>query len=190
MKIRKDLILVFVLGLALGVILASEVMNLASERVCPQKACVGEAEVVPISDRGYFPAVHKALQEAKNSIHIAAFELKYYPNNTGSNENLIVEDIISASRRGLDVRIVVDEYSQANNAYDYLRASGVNIKQDKKDVTTHAKLVVIDGRVVILGSTNFSYFALERNNEVDVLIASEKVAAYFNDYFESLWKQE
>ena len=179
----------FLLGLALGIILAAEVMNYASLRMCPQTVCLRDVEVIPISDRGYFPVVHKALQEAKKSIYIAAFELKHYPNYNGSNENVLVEDLVAARRRGLDVRIVVDEYSKENNAYDYLKANGVAVKQDPKDVTTHAKLILIDDRIVVLGSTNFSYFALDRNNEVDVLIVSENLAGYFRDYFERLWKQ-
>lgn len=179
-------------GLVLGIFLCAVVCELAGSRVCPEKVCVGEAEVIPVSDRGYFPVVHKALQSAKSSIHIASFELKYYESYPGSLENVIIDDLVKAHERGVDVRIIIDQYAdqdEKTNAYGFLLGKGLKIKYDSNKTTTHAKLIIIDGRVVVLGSTNFSYYALEKNREVDLLVESAKIAGYFEDYFEALWKE-
>jgi phosphatidylserine/phosphatidylglycerophosphate/cardiolipin synthase-like enzyme len=190
MKIKNHLAYGLLLGMVLGVIITYALIASADMRSCPQKNCAKDSEIIPVSDRGYFPAVHEALQNAKTSIHITAFELKYYDKYSSSLENQIIEDLIAAKKRGLDVRIVLDEYADSDpstNGYDYVKRNGVGIKYDSNKTTTHTKLIVIDGKTVILGSTNFSFYALEKNNEVDVILFSEKTAEYFERYFQRLW---
>jgi len=187
MSTLRKLSVAMLIGLFLGVILGVEVIRIADEDVCPQSICLGQDKIVPFSDRGFFPVVHDALSKAKGSIHVVAYELKYYPAFPGSSENVLIEDLAAARARGVDVRILVDDGSVNNSAVDYLRAHGVAVKYDSGNATTHAKLVIIDGETVIVGSTNFTYYGLEKNNEVDVLVVSSRVAAYFEDYFRDLW---
>lgn len=187
MVIKKNFLLGLLIGLFVGIILGAEVVHMAKDSVCPPCYCVDSVNVIPISDRGYFQTIHDALRGAEDSIHIVTFELKYYTKYPQSNENILVEDLINASNRGVDVRIIVDQYSRENNAFQYLTDSNVSIKYDSEDVTTHAKLIIIDGKMVILGSANLSYYGLERNNEVGVLIIAEHIARYFENYFDKLW---
>lgn len=187
MKIRNRFLFGLLAGILLGVILGILVVNLFQEQLCPSVLCVNKASLVPISDRGYFPAVHRELQRAQHSIHIVAFEMKYYEDYPDSNQNRIVEALVDAHERGVDVRIIVDQYSKENNAYEFLTEKGIQIRYDSEDVTTHAKLIIIDGKTVILGSTNFSYYGLERNHEADILVDAEHVGEYFEGYFEELW---
>lgn len=189
MKIKNRLLFGILIGIFIGIILAVEVIHFANLQTCPENICLTGSDVIPISDRGYFPVVHDAFQNAQNSIHIVTFELKYYPQYKQSKENILVDDLVEAYRRGVDVRIIVDQYSKQNNAYEYLKENGIAIKHDSEDVTTHAKLVIIDGKIVILGSTNFSYYGLEKNNEADAMIVSEEFARYFENYFERLWRE-
>lgn len=189
MKIKNRLVFVILIGILIGIVLAVEVIHFANLQACPLSNCVGDADVIPISDRGYFPIVHKEFQNAQNSIHIITFELKYYPQYRDSTENILIDDLIKAHERGIDVKIIVDQYSKEDNAYEYLRENEIAIKYDPENITTHAKLVIIDGKIVILGSTNFSFYGLEKNYEADVMIISEKFAQYFENYFERLWKE-
>jgi phosphatidylserine/phosphatidylglycerophosphate/cardiolipin synthase-like enzyme len=47
---------------------------------------------------------------------------------------------------------------------------------------------VIDGETVLLGSTNWNYYSLEKNCETDVVfVRLPEVAAPFEAYFQSLW---
>ncbi len=187
MKIRKRFLFGVALGILLGAIIVVLVVNVFQEQLCSSVTCVSKASLVPIADRGYFPAVHRELQRAQQSIHIVAFEMKYYEDYLDSNQNKIVKALVDAHERGVDVRVIVDQYSKENNAYEFLREEGIQIRYDSEDVTTHSKLIIIDGKVVILGSTNFSYYGLEKNHEANILVDAENVAEYFEGYFEELW---
>ncbi len=57
---------------------------------------------------------------------------------------------------------------------------------DSSRVTSHAKLAVIDGRFVYLGSHNLTQGALAHNNELSVLVDSPEMAAEFRSYLERL----
>jgi phosphatidylserine/phosphatidylglycerophosphate/cardiolipin synthase-like enzyme len=43
--------------------------------------------------------------------------------------------------------------------------------------------MVVDGQLALVGSTNWTYYALTNNNEVSVLIRSKEVAKVLVDYF-------
>jgi phosphatidylserine/phosphatidylglycerophosphate/cardiolipin synthase-like enzyme len=187
MKRWGGLLFGILIGAFLGVILGAGVCRLGYAYACPEKACVGAADVTPISDRGYFDQAHTILSQARESIHIVSYEVKYYPGSPNSSENRLIRDLIYARERGVDVRVVADEYSQENNAFDLLKANGIEVRMDGNQTTTHAKLIIVDGRVVLLGSTNLSYFGLEKNNEVDLLVHDDKVGKYFEVYFLNLW---
>ena len=101
--------------------------------------------------------------------------------------NFIVKDLIEAANRGVDVRIVADEFQTEKAVIDYLRSKGIDIKFDNPKRTTHSKLIIIDRKVVIVGSTNWSYYAVEQNHESNVIIVSDKIAEEFEEYFEEVW---
>ena len=155
-------------------------------------------KIIPICNREYFDYLHAELQNASQSIHIVQFQMRYYPGYTGSHSNMLLDDLIEANKRGVDVKVMLEggedflgenftEYQ--TKAREYLEKGGVKVKFDGKGVTTHAKLIIIDERVVILGSTNWNYYSLDRNNEASVLIKSNEAGIYYENYFEKLWNQ-
>lgn len=187
MNTRNHLFLVLLFGICVGIVVGFEVIHLAAERTCPQPVCLGRDSVVPVSDRGFFSVVHELFSNAKESIYVIAYELKYYPKYPNSSVNVLVEDLVRAHERGVDVRVIVDDHCRENSGIDFLVRRGVDVRYDNVNVTTHAKLIVVDKRFVVIGSTNLSHYGLERNNEVNLLVESERVSAYFLMYFIQLW---
>jgi phosphatidylserine/phosphatidylglycerophosphate/cardiolipin synthase-like enzyme len=57
---------------------------------------------------------------------------------------------------------------------------------DSPTVVTHAKVVVVDGRYVYLGSHNLTQSALRHNNELSVRIDSPELAAEVAAYLGKL----
>lgn len=187
--VDKKIVTAALLGVIIGILLAVEVMHLSDQRVCPAPSCVDGAQVIPVSDRGYADSVLKLLADADESIHIASFELKYYENYPDSSANKLVEELIAAHKRGVDVKIIVDQYSKENNAFERVKEAGIDIRYDSEKVTTHAKLIIIDGKIIVLGSTNLSYYGLEKNSEANVILKDEKTAEYYELYFQNILSQ-
>jgi cardiolipin synthase len=50
-------------------------------------------------------------------------------------------------------------------------------------------MIVIDRRYVVVGSANWSYSAMEKNNEASVIIDSPKLAEVYIKYFEDIKKK-
>jgi phosphatidylserine/phosphatidylglycerophosphate/cardiolipin synthase-like enzyme len=184
---RRDRGFFMLLGLFLGVILGWAAYDFGVSGSCPVRNCVGEADVEPVFNREYAGHALRIIDEARDSVHIVAFQFKYYHTYPDSLQNRIVRRLIYAHERGVDVRIVVDEYSTENNAYDILLAAGIPVRFDGGGVTTHAKLIIVDGEVVLLGSTNFSHYGLEKNNEANVLLRDRGSARAYESFFEDIW---
>jgi len=49
-------------------------------------------------------------------------------------------------------------------------------------------MVVIDGCTVVLGSTNWNYYSLEKNCEIDIAFVNlPEIAAPFETFFQTIW---
>ena len=155
-------------------------------------------EIKPICDREYFPAVHSLLKKAKKSIYLIMHQIRYYEEYPRSSANLFCKDLIAATKRGVDVKVIIEQSdlemfsdsSDKNRDVGYrLAKGGVTVYFDPLKTTTHCKLLIVDKRYTVIGSTNWSYYALDKNYESSVLIESEKTANYFIKYFEKLRKK-
>jgi phosphatidylserine/phosphatidylglycerophosphate/cardiolipin synthase-like enzyme len=156
--------------------------------------------IVPLPDVDgsclYPSTVLPLFDAARRSIHVAMYRASVYAAYSDSSSNALLDALVRAGRRGLDVRVVIDDCkfyadSEAANLMSalYLCEQGIPVRFDDPEETMHAKLVVIDGESVVVGSTNWNYYALERNVEASVaLLNMPDVAAAFDDYFEILWQ--
>jgi len=149
---------------------------------------------VLLLDEDYFPVVLQAINSANESIYVALFEMKYYSRYPDSETNQLIDALIKAANRGVNVTVLLDEYANrwngaASEVITYLRRHGVRAKLDSPDITTHTKVLVIDRKIIIIGSTNWSYHALNLNHEASVLIYSPKLAEQFIAYFDKIWDE-
>jgi phosphatidylserine/phosphatidylglycerophosphate/cardiolipin synthase-like enzyme len=152
--------------------------------------------LVPIVNNNYFNTTFNEISNANKSIDLILYEFKWYDSN-----NVVVklrQSLADAVKRNVSVRVILDqnqyrdvltELSKENKKTgDYLKSKGVEVKYDSLTQTTHNKMIIIDNSIVILGSHNWGYSALTRNNEASVMIKDRGVAEYYNNYFEILWK--
>ena len=147
-------------------------------------------DVKPIPNQLYYPAVHELMTKAEKSIHIVMFEMFYYPKYPESLENQLVQDLIDAHKRGVNVEVILEQgtfgrITRRNKREGgfMLSRAGVKVYFDSLTKTTHDKLIIVDERYTVIGSTNWSYYALEKNNEASVLIDSIPLAKSFLEEF-------
>lgn len=103
-------------------------------------------------------------------------------------ESMLLRDLISASKRGLEVKVILEDSPDIENkyAYDFLKGAGVPVFYDTPDRTTHCKFVVVDEEVTVVGSANWTYSGLRFNHEASVLIRSKEVSKAFKEAFDKI----
>jgi cardiolipin synthase len=97
--------------------------------------------------------------------------------------NDILKALRSAARRGVDVRIIVPEENNHRYAglasralYEELLNAGARIFE-RKPPFMHAKAMVVDDAVALVGTANLDVRSLELNYETTVLICDESTAS-------------
>jgi phosphatidylserine/phosphatidylglycerophosphate/cardiolipin synthase-like enzyme len=118
------------------------------------------------------------------------FEMTYYKNRSSSPTNVLMQELISARKRGVKVEVILEmkegeDRTTKNNRQSgkILSDGGVTVIYDSPSQTTHTKVLIADEQLVLLGSTNWTYSALSNNNEVSVLIRSKEIAKELTAYF-------
>lgn len=157
--------------------------------------------VFPLADLpgalSYGRSLLMLLDNAQRSIHVSMYRMSVYPGYTDSLANDLTDALMDASNRGLDVKVLLDDcafYADSAEANAMaalvLQQRGVEVHFDDPSLTTHTKLIVIDEQTVVLGSTNWNYYALQQNCEVDIAFVNlPDVAAPFESYFQHLWAE-
>jgi hypothetical protein len=146
--------------------------------------------VAPADDRSYFGIAHSLISKAETSVDVILYQSRFYFHYPLSASNTLLADLAEAGDRGVRVRAVIEqadwnpENSEENrDVWNVLRQSKIDLYFDPVGTTSHSKLVIIDGRQVILGSTNWSHYSLDENNEASIVIESNRVAGSFRKYF-------
>jgi phosphatidylserine/phosphatidylglycerophosphate/cardiolipin synthase-like enzyme len=148
-------------------------------------------DVKVVLDREYFEVARGLLKNAEKSIQMMMFEANFYADHPGSPSNILIGELISARKRGIKVEVILESNERGDRTAErnrltgrMLSKEGVEVIYDPVFVTTHAKLIIIDERISLLGSTNWTYYSLTSNHEVGVLIESREVAQALGYYFD------
>lgn len=149
------------------------------------------ADVKPIPKEAYFPKIHSLLLQSKKSIYIIMFEMRYYPKYPSSSANRLVRDLMKAAKRGVAVEVILEQskgFNEDNTKANkevgkMLTASGAKVYFDSPNQITHDKLIIVDETYTVIGSTNWTYYGLNKNNESAAIITSKEIAHTFIKYF-------
>ena len=124
----------------------------------------------PEEDCAAFAA--RAVDNAEREILVGAYGL-----TTGSG---IVEALVRAKGRGVDVRLIADKTTPcpATNGIEPLAAVGVPIWIDGQARIAHAKTMVIDEAVTLMGPMNWTRGAAANSENLNLVSSPAIAAAY------------
>jgi phosphatidylserine/phosphatidylglycerophosphate/cardiolipin synthase-like enzyme len=107
---------------------------------------------------GCTDAILEQINGAKSEILIQAYSFTSKP---------IAQALIAAQKRGVRITAVLDKSNrtQKYSAATFLKNVGVPVYIDDKHAIAHNKIMIIDNRVVITGSFNFTMAAETKNAE-------------------------
>jgi len=109
----------------------------------------------------------------------------------------IINAIIDAKERGVDVRVILDPRSEeSQETAEILVEHGIWVAYantsyyDSPHIfeTMHNKGMIIDSKIVLISSINWSPTSLRENREVGVIIENEHIAQYYENIFNYDWQ--
>jgi len=144
-----------------------------------------EARVADISDRSYEKEVINLIDNSKDSIVLSMYIIKPGDNSRHTVNRLLI-DLEEALDRGVKVTLYLNTKVDGRDykpedvgkgaCFEALRNKGAEILLVNPRNRLHDKLLIVDKRFVVVGSTNWSISALEDNYEASVLIDSPDLA--------------
>jgi len=136
----------------------------------------------------YFSPTDKIIQtkiipeinRAKNYIYISSFIITHYG---------VKNALIAAKDRGVEIKIITDATSARGkySIHGNLRENGIQVKVENKAGKMHTKSIVIDDRLIFIGSMNLTKSGENKNDENVLLINNSRAAKIFKKQFLYLW---
>ncbi|KAI8378927.1 hypothetical protein BD560DRAFT_388973 [Blakeslea trispora] len=125
---------------------------------------------------------HSALSTAKHTLHVCVFSM------TDNDTARVLSD---AKRRGVDVKVITDndqmDPKKGADIYDLNKNHNIPFKCDDSDQFMHNKFAVIDKKIVITGSFNWSAGARYKNRENIIITNIPSIARQYDEEFKKLW---
>ena len=137
-----------------------------------------------ISDREYLPVVLSDIATAQSSIDVSMYSISITSSAQDPAGQLITA-LVNAAKSGKRVRIWLNSRQAAvgtqrtflrEDIQESLRQAGIELFYLEPSRRLHDKLLVIDRRIVIEGSMNWTREALMRNYESATRIESDELA--------------
>jgi phosphatidylserine/phosphatidylglycerophosphate/cardiolipin synthase-like enzyme len=125
--------------------------------------------------------IYSLLKEAKSSVHLCIFTI---------TDKRLSNEIISCFNRGLKVKLITDDEKTIAKGSEIfkLEKAGIPIKTDQSRYHMHNKFGIIDGRIALTGSFNWTYTATKHNQENLLATSNFDIVQQYQAEFSRLWK--
>jgi phosphatidylserine/phosphatidylglycerophosphate/cardiolipin synthase-like enzyme len=134
-------------------------------------------------DDGVLASLIPVLETAQESIYFLAYSF---------TSNQMGEIVRQKAESGITIVGVMDDEQIRSNQgteYDPFRQADLDVRIDGIDGLMHHKVFIVDEKIVVLGSYNFSQNAEERNDENLMIIYDPVIAEQFVFEFNRLQEQ-
>lgn len=103
----------------------------------------------------------------------------------------ITQSLIEAKNRAVTVEFIIDSEWLYSSGSDYtsLLDAGIDIRSDERTGLMHHKVMIIDEKIIITGSYNWSASAEDSNDENILILRSSSIASDYLDEFQRIWAQ-
>lgn len=132
--------------------------------------------VSPINSRGDLSAL---LNSAKSTIFIESEEM---------NDSSIEQLLTSAAQRGVKIEVILPSGNSNSAGIAAIKQGSVQVREDSR-LYMHAKLIIVDGQKVFVGSENFSSESLDHNRELGIIVADQSVLQTLQQSFQTDWNE-
>ncbi len=147
---------------------------------CPED-CQLELSSTKDKDSGLYKIID-LIRNAEESVKVASF--------TFTHES-IADELIKADARGVNATIITEtrQRNVMGSQYQRVKGFGLNIKLDGNKYNMHHKFIIIDGKIVITGSPNYTLGGFNKNDENFLIIYDENLALKYVGEFDGLYDE-
>ena len=145
--------------------------------------------------REYLSRVPAILEGAKTSIQVVQFVMQLKGKSAKMSSRELGIKLAAKVRDGVKVQALLNSAGGGwrapalnRQAAQWLQERGVEVRTLGSSRTCHAKMLMIDDEIAIVGSHNWTPYALERNFEVSVLVRDAGCVGQLARHFDELWK--
>ncbi|GAB7141149.1 hypothetical protein RsTz2092_11120 [Deferribacterales bacterium RsTz2092] len=150
------------------------------------------AQVSILKNDEFLPPITQDISQAASEIVCAIYMFKTDSRDKGFTK-LLLDSMLDALKRGVKLYIIMDVSDDDSSSTKFNRETGAKLKRagaevryDEPERMLHAKTCVIDGHISYIGSHNYTFSALQRNNELTTRIVSPDVAREVATYIKSI----
>jgi hypothetical protein len=142
-------------------------------------------------DRGrktsmYAEHVLALITSARKTLYMQFQYLHPTPDAPASGFTALLDAVADAVRRKLDVRIICSQYENTPQYIELLHERGLSGVLRVQD-NVHNKGIVVDSKVVLVSSQNWSSQGVLQNRDAGVIISHPGIAQYFEASFLQDW---
>lgn len=139
-----------------------------------------ELYLLPDLEGKALDSLSRRLDLAKDSIRIAMFTFTH---------PLLVEKLIQAKQRGIEVEILIDRYTASGASKKHcqiLQEAGIKVRHSMGGQLFHHKWAILDEKTLILGSANWTKAAFEKNH--DFLLIFDNLTNRHRKSLKRIWR--
>lgn len=132
--------------------------------------------------REYADVLIEQIASSQVSIKILAYDWRWYNTQIGTRIQKFNRAIAVACKRGVDVQVVLNSAVISHT----LKNLGVKVHVVNASRKMHAKLIIIDEKLVLLGSHNLTISGFELNHEMSLVTTTPLVVSRCTDFFQKI----
>jgi len=169
----------FLAGVAFSALLLIAAILIANAITSPP--C---AQATPLFSPDASDEIISMMREAKETIEVEMYVF---------TDDALARELSDAQKRGVQVRVIlegrVNSKASTQTIPAALEAAGVQVRwASLQYALTHSKMMIIDGKKVLIGSINFSKSAQHKNREAAAVLECPEDASQYSEVFEKDWK--
>ena len=136
-----------------------------------------EVYILPKQGEQIKDKISESITNAKSEILIAMYNFSY---------KKFAKDLVDASKKGVKITVFLDakKVKEDPEISEYLKKNNIKVVLVKDKM--HLKVALIDSKVAIFGSTNWTKESFEENYELIYISEDEKTVKTLSSFIKSL----
>jgi phosphatidylserine/phosphatidylglycerophosphate/cardiolipin synthase-like enzyme len=156
------------------------------------RTVVRDSTIDILYNHQYFREVPNYINQARKTVDVAMYLLKYYNDESQNPANNLLHSIANAAKRNVHARALVyeDTLKMSPEAIEFLSDNGAEVRV-VKDRKLHEKTILIDDKILVVGSHNITKAAAQYNYEASVAlrILNDHLVKKIKRHFDEIWKE-